>query len=67
VARNAKRDLKFVFVEHMDEVLDVALCPAPKEAKKAGRAAKARGRRTAKPKASARAGRKVGGVSPAAH
>jgi ATP-dependent Lon protease len=51
VPKNAKRDLKFVFVEHMDEVLDVALCPAPKGAKRAGRAAKARGRGAAKPRA----------------
>jgi ATP-dependent Lon protease len=54
VPRNAKRDLKFVFVEQMDEVLDVALCPAPKEVKKGGRAAKARGRGAAKLKSVAR-------------
>jgi ATP-dependent Lon protease len=61
VPKKAKRDLKFVFVEHMDEVLDVALCPAPKESQKAGRAAKARGRGTAKPKAAARKARAIEG------
>jgi len=67
VPKNAKRDLKFVFVEHMDEVLDVALCPAPKESQKAGRAAKARGR-AAKPKPKTRPARKprAGSISPAA-
>ncbi|MBF8283316.1 MAG: ATP-dependent protease La, partial [Anaerolineales bacterium] len=68
VPKNAKRDMKFVFVEHMDEVLDVALCPAPKGAKKAGRMAKAHGHGAAKPKPKARAMRKpkASSVSPAA-
>jgi ATP-dependent Lon protease len=67
VPKNAKRDLKFVFVEHMDEVLDVALCPPEAPKKKARPAARTRAR-AARPKPKARAMRKpkASSVSPAA-
>jgi ATP-dependent Lon protease len=67
VPKNAKRDLKFVFVEHMDEVLDVALCP-PEAAKKKTRPVARTRARAARPKPKARAMRKTeaGGLRRAA-
>jgi ATP-dependent Lon protease len=49
VPRNAKRDLRFVFVEHMDQVLEVALEPAAPPSSKARPSARSAAKPRGKP------------------
>jgi ATP-dependent Lon protease len=67
VPKSARRDLQFVFVEHMDSVLAAALFPAlPKPSDKAKHAARRPARPPARPKqrpANGRSGPQIGRVT----